>query len=36
MGLLSGFDLRVLFQFVLHERAESILLLTIGTHEEVY
>ena len=32
----AGFDLRVLFQFVEHEKAEAILLLTVGSHEEVY
>jgi len=32
----AGFDLRILFEFVEHEGAEAILLLTIGTHDEVY
>lgn len=32
----AGYDLRVVFQFVQHEKAEAILLLTVGTHDEVY
>jgi mRNA-degrading endonuclease YafQ of YafQ-DinJ toxin-antitoxin module len=32
----GGYDLRILFEFVEHEEAEAILLLTIGTHDEVY
>ena len=32
----AGYDLRILFEFVHHEGAEAILLLTIGTHDEVY
>jgi len=32
----AGYDLRILFEFVKHEGTESILLLTLGTHEEVY
>jgi mRNA-degrading endonuclease YafQ of YafQ-DinJ toxin-antitoxin module len=32
----AGYDLRVVFQIVEHEKAEAILLLTVGTHEEVY
>jgi mRNA-degrading endonuclease YafQ of YafQ-DinJ toxin-antitoxin module len=32
----AGRDLRVLFEFVTHEGAEAILLLTVGTHDEVY
>lgn len=32
----AGYDLRVLFELVQHEGAEAILLLTIGTHDEVY
>jgi mRNA interferase YafQ len=32
----AGYDLRVVFRFVQHEGTEAILLLTIGTHEEVY
>ncbi len=32
----AGYDLRILFEFVQHEGAEAILLLTMGTHDEVY
>lgn len=32
----AGYDLRVLFEFVVHEGAEAILLVTVGTHDEVY
>lgn len=32
----AGFDLRVLFRFVDDEGTEAILLLTVGSHEEVY
>lgn len=32
----AGYDLRILFEFVTHSNAEAILLLTIGTHDEVY
>ena len=32
----AGYDLRVLFEFVQQEEAEAILLLTMGTHDEVY
>jgi mRNA-degrading endonuclease YafQ of YafQ-DinJ toxin-antitoxin module len=32
----AGYDLRVVFKFVEYEGTEAILLLTIGTHEEVY
>ena len=32
----AGYDLRIVFEFVEYEGAEGILLLTIGTHEEVY
>ena len=32
----AGYDIRILFEFVQHEGAEAILLLTIGTHDEVY
>jgi mRNA interferase YafQ len=32
----AGYDLRILFEFVEHEGAQAILLLTIGTHDEVY
>jgi addiction module RelE/StbE family toxin len=29
-------DLRILFEFIQHEGALAILLLTVGTHDEVY
>jgi len=32
----AGYDLRILFELVPQEEAEAILLLTIGTHDEVY
>jgi addiction module RelE/StbE family toxin len=32
----AGYDLRILFEFVEHEGAEAVLLLTMGTHDEVY
>lgn len=32
----AGYDLRILFEFVEHEDSEAILLLTVGTHDEVY
>ena len=32
----AGYDLRLIFSFVRHERGEAILLETIGTHDEVY
>lgn len=32
----AGYDLRVLFRFVTHHEAETILLLTVGGHDEVY
>ena len=32
----SGYDLRVVFRIVEHEGSEAILLLTAGTHDEVY
>jgi addiction module RelE/StbE family toxin len=31
-----GFDLRIVFEFVPYQDKEAILLLTVGTHEEVY
>ena len=31
-----GYDLRVLFEYTQHEGAEAILLLAIGTHDQVY
>jgi mRNA-degrading endonuclease YafQ of YafQ-DinJ toxin-antitoxin module len=32
----AGYDLRIVFKFVEYEGSEGILLLTLGTHEEVY
>lgn len=32
----AGYDLRILFELVEHEEAAAILLLTMGTHDEVY
>jgi mRNA-degrading endonuclease YafQ of YafQ-DinJ toxin-antitoxin module len=32
----GGYDLRVVFEFVLHNGLESILLVSVGTHDEVY
>ena len=32
----AGYDLRIAFKFVEYEGAEAVLLLTIGTHHEVY
>ncbi|MBY0523047.1 MAG: hypothetical protein K2R98_06595 [Gemmataceae bacterium] len=32
----AGYDLRVVFEYTLHEGAEAILLLGLGTHDEVY
>ena len=32
----AGYDLRIVFEFVPHAGTEAILLLSIGTHEEVY
>ena len=32
----AGYNLRILFEFVEHEGGEAILLLTVGTHDEVY
>jgi len=32
----AGYDLRIVFNFVEHEGSAAILLLTLGTHEEVY
>jgi addiction module RelE/StbE family toxin len=31
-----GYDLRIVFEFVEHEKAEAILLEDIGTHDDVY
>jgi hypothetical protein len=32
----AGYDLRVVFEYVQHQGAEAILLLALGTHDEVY
>ncbi len=32
----AGYDVRILFELVQHEGAEAILLLALGTHDEVY
>ena len=32
----GGYDLRIVFSFVQHEKVEAILLESIGTHDEVY
>ena len=32
----AGYDLRLVFEFVEHEGVEAILLLAIGTHDDVY
>jgi addiction module RelE/StbE family toxin len=32
----AGYDLRIVFQFVTHEGRDAILLLALGTHDEVY
>lgn len=32
----AGYDLRIVFEFVQHEGMEAILLLAVGTHDEVY
>ena len=32
----AAYDLRILFEFVQYQGAEAILLLTMGTHDEVY
>ncbi len=32
----AAYDLRILFELVQHQGAEAILLLTMGTHDEVY
>ncbi|NEN99345.1 MAG: type II toxin-antitoxin system mRNA interferase toxin, RelE/StbE family [Moorea sp. SIO3I7] len=31
-----GYDLRIIFKFVKHEKIQAILLESIGTHDEVY
>lgn len=32
----AGYDLRILFEFIKQGDAEAILLLTVGTHDDVY
>jgi addiction module RelE/StbE family toxin len=32
----AGYDLRIIFSMVQHDKEEAILLRTIGTHDEVY
>lgn len=32
----AGFDLRILFEFAQYDGKEAVLLLSIGTHDEVY
>lgn len=32
----AGYDLRIVFEFSQHEGQEAILLLALGTHDEVY
>lgn len=32
----AGYDLRVVFEYTQYEEAEAILLLALGTHDEVY
>jgi addiction module RelE/StbE family toxin len=32
----GGYDLRVVFEYAQHEGAEAILLLALGTHDQVY
>ncbi len=32
----AGYDLRIVFEYVQHEGQEAILLLALGTHDEVY
>lgn len=32
----AGYDLRIVFEYVTHEGAEAIVLLALGTHDEVY
>jgi addiction module RelE/StbE family toxin len=32
----AAYDLRIVFEFVQHESIEAILLLSVGTHDEVY
>lgn len=32
----AGYDLRIVFEYVQHDEAEAILLLAVGTHDQVY
>jgi mRNA interferase YafQ len=32
----AGYDLRIVFEVVAHEGSEAVLLLALGTHDEVY
>jgi addiction module RelE/StbE family toxin len=32
----AGYDLRIVFEYTQHEEQEAILLLALGTHDEVY
>lgn len=32
----AGYDLRIVFEYTQHEEAETIVLLAIGTHDQVY
>lgn len=32
----AGYDLRIVFEYVEHEGVEAILLLALGTHDQVY
>ncbi len=32
----AGYDLRVVFEYVQHDGSEAILLLALGTHDQVY
>jgi mRNA interferase YafQ len=32
----AGYDLRIVFEYTQHEGVEAILLLAVGTHDEVY
>ena len=32
----AGYDLRIVFEFTQHQEAEAILLLALGTHDQVY
>lgn len=32
----AGYDLRIVFEFAQHQGNEAVVLLTVGTHDEVY